>query len=160
MDFNKLDKSIKEELNKEFTSYAEILGGKNFFLKVLEEIREQKPNPMLNKTGSFHTSKAKITLSKSMFKETFSLLFDAIRREERHGDMLDGINPKEYKATMNMMRTLKSVTITIDSKEKEESFSFPILDISEEKKTKVTFTFKAFFFYHLDEAKKALNYTA
>lgn len=95
-----------------------------------------------------------------MFKETFTLLFNAIRREEKSGDMLDGINPKEYKATMNMMRTLAKVTITVEPKDSADSqgFSFNILDTSVEKKTKVTFAFKAIFFYHLDEAKKALNY--
>ena len=161
MDFNKLDKEIKEELHQEFTQYAEILGGTNPFLKMLEEIREQKPNPLLNKSGTFHTSKAKVSLSKSIFKDTFTTLFDAIRREEKKGDMLDGIDPKEYKNAMNMMRTLKSTTIRVESKdETEASFSFNILDISEEKKTKVTFAFKAIFFYHLDEAKKALLYKA
>lgn len=160
MDFNKLDKNIKEELHKEFTSYSNILGGTNFFLKVIEEIRAEKPNPLLNKTGVFHTSKAKLTLSKSMFKDTHTTLFDAIRREERNGDMLNGIEPKEYKATMNMMRTLKSAKVTVESKENNESFTFDILDTKKEKKTKVTFTFKAFFFYHLDEAKKALSYKA
>lgn len=159
MDFNKLDKNLKEELHKEFASYANILGGTNFFLKMIEEIREQKPNPLLNKSGMFHTTKAKVTLSKSMFKDTFSTLFDAIRREERNGDMLNGIETKEYKATMNMMRTLKSVNITIQGKnENEDSFSFDILDTREEKKTKVTFVFKTIFFYHLDEARKVLTY--
>lgn len=158
MDFNKLEKNIKEELHQEFTNYANILGGKNFFLKMIEDIRAEKPNPLLNKTGTFHTSKAKLTLSKSMFKDTYTTLFDSIRREERNGDMLDGIEPKEYKATMNMMRTLKNTKITVTSKESDESFSFDILDTQEEKKTKVTFTFKAIFFYHLDEAKKALSY--
>lgn len=161
MDFNKLDKETKEKLHQEFTQYAEVLGGTNPFLKMLEEIRDQKPNPLLNKSGTFHTSKAKVTLSKSIFKDTFTTLFDAIRREEKKGDMLDGIEPKEYKSAMNMMRTLKSTTIRVESKdETEASFSFDILDISEEKKTKVTFTFKALFFYHLDEAKKALLYKA
>jgi len=159
MDFNKLEKNIKEELHHEFTSYADILGGKNSFLKMIEEIRAEKPNPILNKSGIFHTSKTKVTLSKSMFKDTFATLFDAIRREEKKGDMLDGIEPKKYKETMNMMRTLNSTTITVESKEEEGgSFTFPILDTTEEKKTKVIFAFKAIFFYHLDEAKKVLNY--
>ena len=93
MDFNKLDTDIKEQLNQEFTSYANMLGGTNSFLKMIEEIREQKPNPLLNKTGTFHTLKVKVTLSKSMFKDTFTTLFDAIRREERSGDMLGSIPP-------------------------------------------------------------------
>ncbi|WP_417326629.1 hypothetical protein [Halarcobacter sp.] len=160
MDFNKLDTKTKEELSSQFKEYCETLGGKNFFLTTLEEIRDIKPNPLLNKSGAFHTSKVRISLSKSLFKDTFTTLFDSIRREEKIGDMLDGINPKEYKVVMNMIKTLKPTTVTFESKDSGESFSFPILDTSVEKKTKVTFAFKAFFFYHLDEAKKALAYEA
>ena len=156
MDFNKLDSTVKESLNNDFKAYSEILGGDNFFLKAVEEIREQKPNPMLNQTGVFHTSKVKITLSKSIFKDTLTTLFEAIRREEKNGDILDGANPKEYKSTMNMIRTLKPVTVTFEVKESGLKFTFNILDASLEKKTKVTFAFKAIFFYHLDELKKAL----
>lgn len=158
MDFNKLDTNTKNNLANEFQNYQEVLGGKNFFLSTLEEIRDIKPNPLLNKTAIFHTKKAKVTLSKSIYKETLTALFAAIRREEKVGDMLDGINPKEYKAVMNVIKALKPTIITVESKETGKSFSFPILDSSVEKKTKVTFAFKAFFFYHLDEAKKALAY--
>ena len=161
MDFNKLEISVKEELHEEIIGFANALGGQNFFLKMIEEIRDIKPNPLLNKTGTFHTSKAKVTLSKSMFKDTFNTLFEAIRKEEKSGDMLMGLAPKDYKTTMNMMRTLRSVNIIVESKEEgHESFEFSILDTSVEKKTKVTFIFKAIFFYHLDEAKKALSYKA
>lgn len=161
MDFNKLDTSKKEELHQEIIAYANCMGGKNFFLKMIEDIRAVKPNPLLNKTGTFHTSKAKVTLSKSMFKETFNSLFEAIRKEEKSGDMLSGLAPKDYKTTMNVMRTLRNVSINIESKEEgHESFDFSILDTSEEKKTKVTFIFKIIFFYHLDEAKKVLAYKA
>jgi len=161
MDFNKLDTSKKEELHHEIIAYANCMGGKNFFLKMIEDIRAVKPNPLLNKTGTFHTSKAKVTLSKSMFKETFNSLFEAIRKEEKSGDMLSGLAPKDYKTTMNVMRTLRNVSINIESKEEgHESFDFSILDTREEKKTKVTFIFKIIFFYHLDEAKKVLAYKA
>ncbi|XOB61645.1 hypothetical protein ACMC56_13705 [Campylobacterota bacterium DY0563] len=161
MDFNKLDVSIKEEISSCFDNYSNVLGGKNPFLKMIEDIREIKPNPLLNKTGTFHTLNVKVTLNKVMYKDTYTALFEAIRREEKNGDMLNGTSPKEYKTTMNMMRTLKSVSITFESKENEnETFSFPILDTSEEKKTKTTFAFKAIFFYNLNEAKKALNYNA
>lgn len=158
MDFNKLDALEKEKLHEELSAYSKILGGDNFFLKAVEEIREQKPNPILNQTGIFHTSKVKVTLSKSIYKDTLTSLFDAIRREEKGGDMLNGAQPKEYKATMNVIRTLKPVTLVFEAKESGLKFSFNILDTSVEKKTKVTFVFKAIFFYHLDELKKALFY--
>lgn len=160
MDFNKLNDETKQQLHDEITTYATSIGGKNFFLKMIEEIRAESPNPLLQKSGTFHTSKAKVTLSKSIFKDTFTVLFDAMRREEKSGDMLNGIAPKDYKSSMNMMRTLRPVTIDIVSKEEEntEGFNFFILDSSQEKKTKVTWIFKVIFFYHLDEAKKALSY--
>lgn len=156
MDFNKLEVSVKETLHNEFKEYSNVMGGDNFFLKAVEEIREMKPNPLLNQTGTFHISKIKVILSKSVFKDTLTALFDAIRREEKFGDIFEGATPKEYKATMNMIRTLKPVTVTFESKDSGESFTFNILDTSVEKKTKVTFAFKAIFFYHLDEMKKAL----
>lgn len=158
MDFKKLDTETKEKLSSQFKEFSDILGGKNFFLTTIEEIRDIKPNPLLNKTGTFHTKKVKISLSKSLLKDTLTTLYDSIRREEKVGDMLDGINPKEYKSVMNMIKTLKPATVTFELKENGQSFSFNILDTSEEKKTKVTFAFKAIFFYHLDEAKKALAY--
>lgn len=159
MDFNKLDNNLKEEIHFEISAFANTMGGKNFFLKMIEEIRSETPNPLLNKSGMFHTSKSKITLSKSMYKDTFQILFAAIRREDKGGDMLNGIAPKEYKATMNMMKALAKVVITVESKEETGgTYDFSILDTSEEKKTKVTFIFKALFFYHLDEAKKALAF--
>ncbi|MCP4970605.1 MAG: hypothetical protein GY932_08440 [Arcobacter sp.] len=160
MDFNKLDINTKENLHLEITSFANSVGGKNFFLKMIEEIRDIKPNPLLNKSGSFHTSRIKVTLTKSMFKDTFNTLFESIRREDKSGDMLNGIAPKEYKATMNMMRALAKVDLNVAPKKEEDGtgFHLSILDTSEEKKTKVTFIFKVIFFYHLDEAKKALSY--
>jgi len=160
MNFNKLDTNLKQSLHEEITACAELIGGKNPFLTMIEEIREQKPNPILNKSGIFHTSKVKISLSKSIFKDTFSTLYDAIRREEKTGDMLNSVEQREYKSTMNMMKTLKNVTITLEVKENSSTFVFPILDTKEEKKTKVSFLYKVIFFYHLDEAKKALNYNA
>ena len=158
MDFNKLEVSQKESLHEEFSTYSNILGGDNFFLNIVEEIRAQKSSPILNETGIFHTSKCKIVLSKSIYKDTLSLLFEAIRREEIKGDLLNGISTKDYKSTMNMIRALKPVTVTFESKESGESFSFNILDTSTEKNTKVTFAFKAIFFYHLSELKKVLFY--
>ncbi|MGM0518349.1 MAG: hypothetical protein ACQERD_01755 [Campylobacterota bacterium] len=158
MNFDKLEVSQKETLHQQFANYSEVLGGNNFFLKTVEEIREQKLSPMLNESGIFHTSKCKITLSKTIYKQTLSLLFDAIRREEKTGDLLNDATPKDYKATMNMIKTLKPVTVTFQSKQSNESFSFDILDNSIEKKTKVTFAFKAIFFYNLKELKKVLFY--
>lgn len=106
MNFNKLDVEQKQQLHEEITNYANSVGGKNFFKDDWRD-KGTKPNPILNKSGIFHTTRLKISLNKTIFKDTFSTLFDAIRREERVGDMLNSVDTKEYKNCMNMMKTLK-----------------------------------------------------
>ena len=61
---------------------------------------------------------------------------------------------------MNMMRTLKPVSIKVTPKKEEEllGFTFSILDTSIEKKTKVSMIYKIIFFYHIDFAKDILTY--
>ena len=102
----------------------------------------------------------KLNWNKQVFKESTNLLFTAMRKEEKDGDMLNGLEAKDYKETMNMMRTLKPLVITVTPKKVEEPkmFSFPVLDTSVEKKTKVDLFYKMLFFYHIDFAKDALNY--
>jgi len=161
MNFNDLSNEVKQQLHTELTSNAASVGGKNFFLQMLEDIRAEKPKALLSKTADFHYTKGKISWKKSIFKDTLTSLYDAMRREEKGGDMLNGINPKEYKNAMNMMRALKPVTIDVIPKPEEcEGFSMEILDASQEKKTKISLIFKIIFFYNVDFAKQILDYEA
>ena len=155
MNYELLDEAQKITIKKELEEAASKLGGVNFFLQMIEDVREEKPKALLNKSATFHYSKGKITWTKSIFKDTLTVLFDAIRNEERNGDILKGIETKLYKATMNMMRTLKPVSITIVPKDGTE-FYLDILDTSEPKKTKVSLMFKTIFFYNVDFAKTVL----
>ena len=54
MDFNSLEQIQKQKLHKQVLDSAMSMGGKNFFLQMIEDIRKQKPNPLTNKTGVFH----------------------------------------------------------------------------------------------------------
>jgi hypothetical protein len=159
MNFNDLNPQEKQQLHEELLKYAHQIGGINPFLQMLEDIRAEKPKALLNKTAIFHYSSGKILWSKSIFKETLNTLYNAMVKEERDGDMIEGLTPKEHKNIMNMMRTLKPITITVQPKdENSQSFNFTILDTSIEKKTKITLLFKIIFFYNIDFAKKVLMY--
>jgi len=162
MNFNDLDQTTKQELHLELTSHMNSVGGMNLFLQMLEDIRTEKPHPLLGKTATWHYKNGKITWGKSIFKETLVSLFDAMRKEEKDGDMINGLKPKDYKATMNMMRALRPVSLEVIPKNLEDAngFSVNILDASEEKKTKVTLMFKTIVFYNIDFAKEILNYKA
>ena len=158
MRFNDLDLNTKEQLHKQVTEHASSIGGTNFFLQMIEDIRNEKPNALLNKTSIYHYAKGKITWSKSIYKDTLSQLFSAMRKEEKDGDLLNGLNPKVYKETMNMLRALKPVTISIRNEEDNSGFTVDILDSSEAKNTKVDLMFKIIFFYNIEFAKDALTF--
>ena len=160
MNFNELDSKTKNQLHTEVKRLAMSIGGTNVFLQMIEDIKKEKPHALLNKSCVFHFAKAKLNWNKQIFKESLDQLFIAMRKEERDGDMLNGLNPKDYKETMNMMRTLKPVSIKVTPKKEEEllGFTFSILDTSIEKKTKVSMIYKIIFFYHIDFAKDILTY--
>lgn len=159
MKFNDLSNEEKMKLHDALIKNANSVGGKNFFLQMCEDIRAQKTKVLLNKSAAYHYSKGKISWTKSIFKDTLTELYSAMKREEKTGDMLDGATPKEYKGTMNMMRALKPVQISVIPKDEEnEGFVVSILDSSEVKKTKIDLMFKIIFFYNIDFAKEVLNY--
>ncbi|MBU0924024.1 hypothetical protein KKG81_04000 [bacterium] len=160
MNFNELDVERKNQLHEEVKQFAMSIGGTNVFLQMIEDIKKEKPHALLNKSCVFHFAKAKLNWNKQIFKESLDQLFTAMRKEERDGDMLNGLNPKDYKETMNMMRTLKPISIKVTPKKEEDllGFTFSILDTSVEKKTKVSMIYKIIFFYHVDFARDILTY--
>lgn len=161
MNFNDLNNEEKQQLHEELVSHAASVGGTNFFLQMIEDIKKEKPKPLSNKNAAFHYSKGKISWEKSIFKDTLTCLYDAMKREEKSGDMLNGINPKEYKATMNMMRALKPIKLTVLPKAEEcNGFTMQILDATEPKKTKISLLFKIVFFYDVNFSKEVLSYEA
>lgn len=160
MNFNELDLETKNQLHEELTQLATNIGGINSFLQMIEEVKKEKPHALLNKSCVFHFTKGKLNWNKQVYKDSLNNLFSAMRKEERDGDMLNGLNPKDYKETMNMMRTLKPISIRVSPKKDEtlSGFAFSILDTSVEKKTKVSMIYKIIFFYHIDFAKDILTY--
>ncbi len=160
MNFTDLSTVEKEVLHQEVLSLAMSMGGKNFFLQMIEDIRAEKQSPLLDEKARYVYAKGSIKWRKSIYPETFVALTNAMKKEDKDGDMLNGVNPKSYKDMMNMMRTLKPIVFKVIPKDVEdaEGFSFSILDTSEVKKTKVSMMFKIIFFYNIDFAKSVLSY--
>ena len=160
MHFNTLDTQIKIALHNELNTYVTALGGKNFFLQMIEDVKKQSPHPLLSDAKTCRYAKGILKWEKKIYKDTLALLYAAIRRDDKAGDMLEGLSPKEYKKTMNMIRTLSPVRISVEPKgiEDVEGFSFSILDTTQEKKTRISWIFKVIFSYDMDFIKKVLNY--
>ena len=158
MTFQDLTIRQQEQLHKELMANAMSVGGVNAFLQMIEDIRASKPKALLNKTAIFHYKSGTINWTKSIFKDTLTALYDSMVKEEKDGDLIQGLKPNEYKKTMNMMRTLKPIVVKVIPKdEMYTGFSFIMLDTSEAKKTKIALVFKIIFFFNIDFAKQILK---
>ncbi|RXJ87881.1 hypothetical protein [Arcobacter sp. CECT 8985] len=160
MKFKDLDEQTKEYLYTTLNNYANSLGGKNFFLQLIEDMKKEKENPLLNKSSAFHYSKGRVSWNKKIYKDTLVLLYETMRLEEKDSNFFESLKPKTKKNTINMMKTLKPVTIEIKPKDDEqtEGFSLCIIDSTDEENIKISLLFKSIFFYNINFAKDALSY--
>ena len=159
MNYESLSNEMKIELKQNLEQYSNSVGGLNFFLSLIEDIRDTKPNPLLNKTAIYHYKKGTLNWDKAIYKDTLTILFNAMKHEEKSGDILKDLKPKDYKNTMNMMKILKPIIIKINPKDEDlDGFEFPILDTSVMKNTKISVIFKIIFFYNIDFVKQAMNF--
>jgi len=160
MNFKKLPKDIQEKIYVELITSALNMGGKNFFLKMVESIKDEEFPPLLDKGRVFSFPNAKLLWNKIIYKDTFELILKSMKKEDKDGDILSGLEPKEYRAVMNMLRTLKPINLTVKPKKVENGtgFTFSILDTTEDRKTKFSPLFKTIFLYHISYAKEVLNF--
>ncbi len=140
---------------------AERFGGKNFFLQLLEAIRETKPHPLIAANHQFRMELGSITWNKVIFNDKLQLLFKARILESKQNNFLPPKEDKQYKKVLNLIRTLSPITFhaTPADAEEGEGFSFHPFDRIDEETTKLNPVFDALFFCSIDTVKKVLNYT-
>ncbi len=160
MNFNHLDSQTKKELHEEVLENANSLGGMNFFLQLIEDIKKAKGHPLLNKSNAFHYSKGKVSWNKAIYKDTLVLLHDTIKKSEQDENYFDELKPKHQKTTTNMMKALKPIYIQVAPKDSNEGegFELNIIDASNPDDIKISMMYRIIFFYNTDFAKDAMTY--
>ncbi len=156
MSFNNLTQENKDILQQEILEIAMSMGGKSFFLQMINDIKSSKEHPLSHQSCSFYFIDGKIKWNKAIYKKTLNTLFKAIRMQEKEGIFLDKNSPKEYKNILNMIKTIKPVEITIKAQD-SEAYNCKIFDVIDGDKTEVSTLFKVIFFYNIDFVKKILN---
>lgn len=154
MDFYALTPPLKHEISTRLDTLSQVLGGQNFFLQLVEEIRQAKPNPLLAQRNVFHYSKGKINWNKSIYGGTLTQLILAVKREDIEGNALANLDAKAHKATLNMLKALKPIKFSINPND-GDSVSFGVFDGD-----RFSWEFKAIFFYPVVLLKKILAYKA
>ncbi len=159
-DFNTLTDEEKKIRHEKLLQCANNFGGKNFFLQLLEAIRETKPHPLTAGTSQFNIELGTIKWNKVIFNDKLQLLLKARVNESTQDNFLPAPNEKNYKKILNVVRTLKPIVFHVKPAHKEDGpgFFFQPFDTVDESKTKLNPVFDAVFFCSIDTVKKVLNY--
>ena len=161
-DFNTLSDIEKKLQHEKLLQCANNFGGKNFFLQLLEAIRETKPHPLVAGNSEFNIELGSIKWNKVIFNDKLQLLLKARTNESKQDNFLPDSKGKNYKKILNVVRTLKPIVFHVKPAQKEDGpgFFFQPFDVIEEKTTKLNPVFDALFFCSVDTVKKILNYEA
>ena len=159
-DFNNLTNEEKKLQHEQLLQCANNFGGKNFFLHLLESIRETKPQPLTAGNSEFNMEFGTIKWNKVIFNDKLQLLLKARANESKQNNLLPEKNEKSYKKILNVVRTLKPIVFNIKPANKDDGSGcfFQPFEIIDENTTKLNPLFDAIFFCSVETVKKALNY--
>lgn len=159
-DFNTLTDEEKKLHHEKLLQCANNFGGKNFFLQLLEAIRETKPHPLTAGNSEFRIELGTIKWNKVIFNDKLQLLLKARVNESKQDNFLPKPDEKNYKKILNVVRTLKPIVFHVKPVVKEDGpgFFFQPFDVINESKVKLNPVFDAIFFCSVDTVKKVLNY--
>jgi len=159
-DFNNLSDEEKKLHHEKILQCANNFGGKNFFLQLLEAIRESKPHPLISSEKYFEIELGHISWNKAIYNDKLQLLLKARIKESEQNNLLPDKEQKNYKKVLNVVRTLKPIVFQVKPANKEDGpgFFFQTFDVIDENTTKLNPIFDALFFCSVDSVKKALNY--
>lgn len=159
-DFNSLNEEEKKLHHEKLLQCANNFGGKNFFLNLLEAIRETKPHPLIAANSEFVTESGNIKWNKVIFNDKLQLLLKARVNEGKQDNLLPEKEAKHYKKILNLVRSLKPIVFHVKPADPEDGpgFYFQTFDVINAEKTKLDPLFDAVFFCSVDAVKKALNY--
>jgi len=159
-DFNALTDEEKLLHHQKLLQCANAFGGKNFFLQLMEAIRETKPHPLTAGNSEFDIELGTIKWNKVIFNDKLQLLIKARVNESKQDNLLPDKDAKNYKKILNVVRTLKPVVFHVKPAHKEDGagFFFQAFKMIDENTTKLNPVFDALFFCSVDTVKKVLNY--
>lgn len=145
------------QLHDELLNYATIFGGKNSFLTFLEFIRSTKPHPLISAYRDFEANGIVVKWAKVIFKDKLELLLKLRVNESKQDNLLPDSSQKCFKKALNLVKTLRPIVFTFESKE-GVSFTIEPFIVYSDSKTKLNPIFDAIFFLSLDSVKNILNY--
>ncbi len=156
MKFNNLSHEEKLEIQKIVINCMNTLGGRNYFLGMIEAVKESKQHPLLNKTGKFHFPHGTIFWGKEIYKDKVVTLKNMLISNE-NDNILDCENLKIKKSISNVIKTLGKLEFVI-SIDNEEKFKFKPFNTKNDNDVELDPFFQIIFFDSLNNTKRILTY--
>ena len=156
MKFNNLSHDEKLEIQKKVLEVLEVVGGKNHFLGLIEDIKESSQHPLLNKTGRYHFPNGTITWGKQIFKEKVMALKNMLMQHDED-NILTIKNAKLQKEIENCIKTLGKLLFLIETKDGQKFEFQPFVTINENN-VEMNPIFQVIFFDSINNTKRILNY--
>ena len=157
-DFNNLNDEEKLHYHSILMTCAKNYGGLNFFLQLVEALRESNAHPLCSRHQDFLFDLGNIRWGKTIFNDKVQLI-EKIRKEKKI-NLLEGKEGKELKKVINLIRTLSPITFSVRPalRDDGEGFDFKAFDEIDEKDIRLNPVFEALFFCSPELVKKILNY--
>lgn len=137
---------------------AEQMGGKNFFLTLIETIRNTREGIFVSEKKELKYPNGTLTWNKTLFADNWRLLEGSAKVRTKGGNILPPSDDKRHKKILNMIRSLKPLTFTVTPNEEAHGsgFSFSPLEIVDEQTVLLSPLYKALFITQIDAVRKAL----
>lgn len=158
--FNNLSHEEKKNFQERLLNCANNFGGQNFFLQLIEELRESQSQPLCSRHQDFLSEFGTIRWGKTIFNDKIDLIKTIRPLRDETGNILPPKEDKRYKLVFNLIRTLQPITFSVrpSLREDGEGFDFPAFEEIDETSTHLNPIFEALFFSNIENVKKVLNY--
>ena len=160
-DFNNLTDEEQLHFHTILITAANNYGGVNFFLQLLEALREASPHPLTSRHQDFLFDLRDIRWGKTIFQDKVQLIKETRISRAKEESFLPNSDDKKYKKVLNLIRTLDPVTFSVRPHLRDlgEGFDFKAFETKGDI-VKLNPLFEALFFCSLDTVKKILNHKA
>lgn len=161
-DFHNLSDEDKLHYHQLLLTAANNFGGLNFFLQLIEQVREPSTHPLCSRHQDFLFDLGTIRWGKVIFNDKVQLI-KRIRKEKYDNEsFLPNKESKDYKRVLNLIRTLSPITFSVRPtlRENGEGFDFKAFDVIDDDRTKINPIFDAIFFCSTSTIKTILEYKA
>lgn len=159
-DFNNLTDKQKLHFHTLLSIAANNYGGINFFLQLIEALREASPHALTSRHQDFLFDLGDVRWGKTIFNDKVQLIKETRINRSKEESFLPAADEKKHKKIFNLIRTLEPITFSVrpNFRDDGEGFDFKAFETNAEKQIKLTPLFEALFFCSLDTVRTILNY--